>query len=408
MSQRLGIIAPSDIDVTAWLEQCQLSQQFSAEWKHLQTPAEADASLEGIVWLWNQTTSSQEEQHRWQQYLSALARLPQAIPIIIVATGEVSTEGKEELKKLVSILRQRLMCDRQGWAPVEFVDRSRITLQVSDAAGGQRLLEQFTELQKSSSRWHEKSKQQAERCFTVGVILAAAYFSLLFTTMHWKPSRAMNRSADPLAWVKADWEFHLSDAQQLLKTIGQRSLAELTVPEMQRFNEHLRWLPVSLDLLKQRRATKENLRFRTGVEQLLTTMESLVTNWTKTPQTNLLELTAEQLRVQQLLDGVFEPRQPPSVIHQATQRFWLQERALTLLQLKGLPNRSNGAMLSIVQQRLIACDNARIHAPELKAAWQQELTSVTQTLEKAVAQPQYKWSEATLPALLKEVGVKPE
>jgi hypothetical protein len=239
-------------------------------------------------------------------------------------------------------------------------------------------------------------------------MLAAAYFTLLFTTMYWKPAKVDRHSADPLAWVKADWQYHLQDAEQLLSRIGKRGLADLTAPELQQFNEHLRWLPVSLDLLKQRRPTKETLQLRAGVEQLLSSMEILVTTWTSTPATFLLELTAQQLRAQQLLDGVFEPRPPPTALHQAAQRYWLQERQLTMLQLKSISPQTGGGLLSILQQRLTSCDNARIHAPELKAAWLQELTTTLQWIEKTLAQPDKKWSDESLPALLKESGVKPQ
>ncbi len=415
--RRLGIVASPGMDVQRWLKDCQLSQQFTVDWKQLALPSEVDHQLDGLVWLWAPSHTEEEQRlqsKRWQQYLTAMnQRCRQVLPIIIVTTEELLNDdtgqgARDELKQLVKQLRKSYQRDRQGWVPAELVDRARITMHVNDAAGGERLLSQMNLLMQSQTRWQEKSQRQAERCLAVGVLLAAAYFTLLFTTMYWKPAKVDRRSADPLAWVKADWQYHLQDAQQMLFSIGKRGLAELTAPELQRFNEHLRWLPVSLDLLKQRRPTKETLQLRAGVEQLLSSMESLVTTWTSTPAISLLELTAQQLRAQQLLDGVFEPRPPPTALHQAAQRYWLQERRLTMLQLKSASPQTGGGILSILQQRLTSCDNARIHAPELKAAWLQELTSTLQWIEKTIAQPDKKWSDESLPTLLKESGVKPQ
>ncbi len=194
----------------------------------------------------------------------------------------------------------------------------------------------------------------------------------------------------------------------MLSQMGNKSLQELTAPELQRFNQHLRWLPVSLDMLKQRRPTRELLYYRASVEEVLQSMEKIITDWTQNRTKTPLEWTAEQLLLAQVLDSVFEPRPAPTAIHLAAQRYWLQERQLTVLLLKSSPATSPGALLSLLQQRKIACDNVRVHAPELKEAWEQELSMNIQVLENMVAQPAKPRQEFTLPKLLLEAGVKPD
>lgn len=411
-TRRLGIVARHHDEAKRWLAACELDKQFHIEWQLLHFPDDLRQRLDGLVWLWQPTTSDEEakaEKQRWGEHLRALhLHCDRPLPVILVAPNEVTEESMPQLKVQAQSLRKSYLQRRQGWVPAELVDKSRITLQVTDATGGQRLLEQFTTLDRSLQRWLAQAQQQADRCLKVGIMLAAAYFTLLFSTMYWKPAKRDKASDDPLTWVRADWQYHMTNCQALLKRIGGRPWSVLTVEEQQQFNHHLRWLPVSFDLLKQRRATKETLHLRAGIEQLLIALEAQVTAWTATPGTTLLALTDEQLSLQQMLDGVFEPRPPPTAFHQAAKRFWLQERDLTLLQLKSVTPQTRGGILSIVQQRLTAGENARVHAPELKAAWLQELTSTIQWIEKAMAQPDKKWSTDSLPALLKDIVVKPE
>jgi hypothetical protein len=411
-TRRLGIVARHHDEAKRWLAACELDKQFHIEWQLLHFPDDLRQRLDGLVWLWEPTSSDEDakaEKQRWGEHLRALhVHCDRPLPVILVAPNEVTEEGMPQLKTQAQSLRKSYLQRRQGWVPAELVDKSRITLQVTDASGGQRLLEQFTTLDRSLQRWLDQAQRQADRCLKVGIMLAAAYFTLLFSTMYWKPAKRDKASADPLTWVRADWQYHMSNCQALLKRLGGRAWSLLSPEEQQQFNHHLRWLPVSFDLLNQRKATKETLHLRAGIAPLLSALEAHVTTWTTTPATTLVALTDEQLEIQQMLDGVFEPRPPPTAIHQAAKRFWLQERALALLQLKSATPKTRSSMLSIMQARLAAAESARVHAPELKAAWLQELNSAIQWLEKAIAQPDKKWPAESLPALLKESEVKPE
>ncbi|HMO34827.1 MAG TPA: hypothetical protein PKA06_02180, partial [Gemmatales bacterium] len=283
MSLRLGVVAKSVEQANHWLETCQLHQLSDWDYQTFVWPADTSATsldtrLHGLIWLWEQVHSgeAEKEQERWRSFLAAcLTCFPKAVPIIIVASGDVTQAGKAQLREMVKQLRKAYVRSWHGWMPVEFADRSRITMQVKDAAGALRLLQHFSELKRDLQRWQEKAHVQAERCLTLGVLLTTVYLALLAATLFWKSTPSADRSSDPLVWVKKDWQYHLTDVRQMLSQMGNKSLQELTAPELQRFNQHLRWLPVSLDMLKQRRPTRELLYYRASVEEVLQSMEKI-------------------------------------------------------------------------------------------------------------------------------------
>jgi hypothetical protein len=212
-------------------------------------------------------------------------------------------------------------------------------------------------------------------------------------TIPWVPGKQSQQqpAANPLVWSQLDWQWHLSDCEKLIATLQQRSFDQLTAAEQERFLEHLRWLPVSLDLLAQRRPTREVVRLRKQVQDLLQQMEARLQTWADQPAESLLEQTARQKLLHQLLDQVFEPRKPPTVIHQAAQKYWKGERQLTLLMLQHMAssqqsfNQTLVMWLAWLKEKVPQVEKCRVHAPELKTAWLVELESTINWLEETLS-----------------------
>lgn len=400
---RVGLLAGHGVDVTAWQQRVTLPA--TCRWQVMQPDNSVSLlDLDALVWLWNPTLPPeplQAERTSVRGWLQAALRTRknQLIPFLLVATAPIPTSSSDPaspepdwttgtIQALKGIYRQEL----QSWVPASLVDSKRMAMQVDTQAGGVELSERVSTLRTTIHLWQRRQHRQAERCLAVGLILTALYVVLLLITVPWTTATAKPpRLAAPLSWSRSDWQYHLTDCQQLLQTSQGKPFEQLTVPEQERFTEHLRWLPISADLLEQRRPTKEVMRLRSQVQQLLNQMEGQVERWTNVSPTSPLEQAALQATRQQILNGVFEPRRPPTVLHQAAERYWLSERTLTLRSIQDILTQSQTVqiklteLLILLRNRLTLVEASRVHAPELKAAWLQELTSCIAWIEKAQA-----------------------
>jgi len=152
-----------------------------------------------------------------------------------------------------------------------------------------------------------------------------------------------------------------------------------------------------------------------GNDARANTLEGLVDTWTSTPTTSLVQLTALQSTSRQLLDGVFEPRPPPTTLHQAARRYWLNERSTTVQMLKGIFAQKTpmtvklAEMKTTLQKCIEQAESCRVHAPELKNAWLQELNTSLDWVEKLLAKPTESITleecrKETTPSLIREAA----
>lgn len=421
---RVGLLAGHSVDAVAWCEQVHLPEIY--RWQILKQGNEVSLlDLDAWVWLWNPALPVEQlaaDKSCIKQWVQSTLRTRQnrLIPMLIVATAPIPGQDQETpppalewLQSTAAMLKQGYHQELKGWMPKGLTDYSAITLQAVNAEDGKTLCERLGKLQAGITHWTGRIQRQAERCLAVGLVLTVIYLTLLLITIPWKASEPKPpKPADPLNWSRSDWQYHLTDCRQLLDSMQGRSFEKLTVPEQQRFTEHLRWLPISHDLLEQRRPTKEVLKLRGQVDTLLSQMEQLVDSWTKTPATSPVEQAAQQSLTQQLLESVFEPRRPPTVLHQAAQRYWLGERAMTLHQVKETLAQPRplqiklAEVLLLLRGKLTQAENSRVHAPELKTAWLQELSASITWIEQAQAQAGGVKAEAlqseSTPTLLRE------
>lgn len=425
---RIGLIAGHGVDVAAWISKVRLPPTMN--WRIIQNTNDVSPlDLEGLVWLWKPGIATEllpterECLERWCRSI-VVSRKNELIPIIVVSVDSLQSldeESKEQsirwLKSVHQMISRVYRRELKSWVPASMVDASRITMQVHSAESGQRLVDMLQRQRTSVALWHRQIRRQGEHCLAVGLVLVVLYFTLLLFTVPWMGSaKPKIRPTDPMAWARSDWQYHIKDCQQLLLAIQGRSLDKLSPAEQLRFNEHLRWLPISYDLLQQKRPTREVIRLRSQVEQLLQQMEGLVKEYCQTQPTNLTEQVAQKTIMGQLLDGVFEPRRPPTLLHDAAQRYWLSERAVTLLILSGMmeePRTSPIAwpvILTFLKKRIEEAEDCRVHAPELKTAWLQELNAAQNWVEAALAKsPSITLDEVrqeTTPNLLREAAGK--
>ncbi|MFT3883513.1 MAG: hypothetical protein QM703_28160 [Gemmatales bacterium] len=427
MLPRIGIIAGHGVDAAVWREHTQLPATY--DWRIIETTSSVSPhDLSGFVWLWK--PSLPVEQHNaervgLQEWVRSILghRENHLIPIVLAAVeplSELNEEAKEQalgwLKSVQAMLKKTYHKELQGWVPAALTDQSRVMLQADRPDSGQHLADAITRLRTTIVHWQARIRRQAERCLAVGLMLIGLYVTLLLMTIPWKPREQVTaRTMNPVSWTHQEWNYHLKDCRNLLTSVEGRPFEKLTPAEQARFTEHLRWLPISLDWLQQKRATREVIRLRSQVSELLSVMEGMVEAWTTTPAASLVEQVALQATSRQLLDGVFEPRPPPTTLHQAAKRYWVNERAITVQLLKGILSQKtalpirlaevNTALLKSIEQ----AESCRVHAPELKNAWLQELNTSQAWLEKLLAKPAVSISIEELrkedtPTLLREAA----
>lgn len=421
----VAIVPGHGVDVQAWLQQVELPGAF--DWQIVHDAATVDVHRwAGIVWLWQPQGSPQTlkaERTGLTQWCRSLVRSRgnNLLPIIVIATENLQRLDEQDKQNCMDWLRSiHFMIKNtyrhllKGWVPGSLIDPHRITMQASTSEGGARLVDLLNRQMTSVSLWRQGIHRQGERCLALGLVLAFAYLVILLMTVPWYPqARQLKLSREPVKWSRAEWQYHIKDCQQLLQSLHGRSFDKLTIPEQQRFVDHLRWLPISYDLLAQRRSTREVIRIRGQVQELLQQMESLVDTWTAAQPDSMIDQWAHQAMVKQLLDGVFEPRQPPTVLHTAARRYWVGERAATLDLLKSMWGRpiplpqKQAEMAGALKERLQACETCRVHAPELKTAWLQELSVAHSWLEGSLSKPGSSTEEdmkkETAPGLLREI-----
>lgn len=405
MLPRIGIIAGNGVDAVAWRERTRLPSNY--DWRSIESSSTVSPlDMSGLVWLWKPSLLAEHgnaERAGLELWVRSILchRENHLIPIVLVAVDpfetldvEVRKQATAWLKTVQTMLTRAYEEELQGWVPEALTDPSRIMLQADHPESGQHLSEVISRLRTTVILWQTRIRRQAERCLAVGVMLMVVYVVLLLMTIPWKPTETVRaRTANPLSWSRSDWQYHLNDNRQLLQAIQGRSFDKLTPTEQSRFTEHLRWLPISLDWLLQKRSTREVIKLRAQVTEMLSTMEGMIETWTTTPAISLMEKTALQSMSRQLLDGVFEPRPPLTILHQAAQRFWLNERAITVQLLRGILTQKSALSIklaevnSTVQRSIEQAENCRVHAPELKNAWIQELNASQAWLERLLAKP---------------------
>jgi hypothetical protein len=405
MLPRIGVIAGHGVESATWRDHTQLPVDY--DWRIIETTSTVSPhDLSGFVWLWKPSLPAEQydaERAGLQEWVCSILghRENQLIPIVLAAVEplhELNDEAKEQalgwLKSVQAMLKKTYHQQLQGWVPTALTDQSRVMLQADRPDSGQHLADAITRLRTTIVLWQGRIRRQAERCLAVGLVLIGLYVTLLLMTIPWKPrEQVIARTMNPVSWTHNEWNYHLKDCHKLLQSVEGRPFEKLTPAEQARFTEHLRWLPISLDWLQQKRSTREVIRLRGQVSELLSTMEGLIDAWTTTPATSLVEQAALQATSRQLLDGVFEPRPPPTTLHQAAQRYWVNERAITVQILKGILSQETSLLVRLAEVRvtlqkgILKTEYYRVHAPELKNAWLQELNTSQAWLEKLLAKP---------------------
>lgn len=416
---RWGILAGQSVDGDTWMQNAALPA--GPRWITLQQPGDYSLiDLDGLAWLWQPRQNEEQLQQERLLFLPWARALIQArqnhlAPIILVAVEPLNELPEDDRQRAIEWLqgttqqlKQLYRRELSGWVPAGLVDVSRITLQANGPEAGQRVADALSRLGTTVSLWKQKVHRQAERCLAAGLVLTLLYLSMLISTIFWKGKPAgTQRNQELVRWSPAEWQQHVSDCKLLLKQLHNRGYEQVSVEEQQRFNEHLRWLPISLDVLEQRRPTKEVQRWRNEVQTLLTQMETQLESWTKTSASTVMDRVSEQTRARQLLEGVFEPRRPPTVLHRAAAQYWQGERALLLAQLQAIVQGGtsratmDGSLLSVVKEKYARLEPCRVHAPEMQTALLQELQSCIAWLETSLAK-EGKNSDPK-PALLAEV-----
>jgi len=427
MMPKIGLIAGHGVDAAAWREHTSLPEAF--DWRIITTGSEiSPLDLSGLVWLWKPSQPAEQlaaERASLEQWVHSILRhrVNNLIPMVVAAVeplNELDVDTREQalawLKTVQKMLRKTYRKELQGWVPAALTDNSRIMLQADRPDSGHHLGETLARLRTTIVLWQARIRQQAERCLAVGVVLIALYVTLLLVTFPWKQhEQARTLPVAPQAWSHSDWQYHLKDCKQLVESIQGRPFEKLTPAEQLRFTEHLRWLPIALDWLQQKKSTREVIRLRAQVSELLSTLEGLVDTWTSVPTTSLVEQTALQSTSRQLLDGVFEPRPPPTILHQAAKRYWLNERSTTVQLLKGVFAQKSSMAVRLaeikttLQKSIEQADSCRVHAPELKTAWLQELNTSLDWVEKLLAKPAEaitleECRKETTPSLIREAA----
>lgn len=428
---RIGLLAGHGVDGPAWMHQQPLPESF--QWQYIQSADDISLiDLDSLVWLWDPTQPDDAlaaDAKAFLQWSSATLRVRQnrLIPILLVSTRKFEQLDHDAEQRawqwqqtLLGKLKHACEHELKSWIPSALVDPSRVALQMAKPNEGARLTDYITRLRTTITLWQQRIHRQAERCLVAGLLMVGTCLVLLLTTIPWVPGKQLQQqpAANPLVWSQHDWQWHLTDCEKLIASLQQRSFDQLTAAEQERFLEHLRWLPVSQDLLSQRRPTREVVRLRKQVQELLQQMESRVQTWADQPAVSLVEQTARQNLLHQLLDQVFEPRKPPTVIHQAAQKYWKGERQLTLLMLREMASKDQkleqtlGLWLAWLKEKVPQVEQCRVHAPELKTAWLVELESTIIWLEKTLAKKEPVSKEQmqldSTPALLREaIAAKP-
>jgi len=405
MLPRIGIIAGHGIDAAAWRKHTQLPEAY--DWRIIETTSTVSPhDLSGFVWLWKPSLPVEQqnaERAGLKEWVRSILghRANHLIPIVVAAVeplSDLNDETREQalgwLKSVQTMLKKTYHQELQGWVPAALTDQSRVMLQADRPHLGQHLADAITRLRTTIVLWQTRIRRQAERCLAVGLVLIGLYVTLLLMTIPWKPREQVTaRTMNPVSWTHNEWNYHLKDCRNLLQSVEGRPFEKLTPAEQARFTEHLRWLPISLDWLQQKRSTREVIRLRGQVSELLSTMEGLIDIWTTTPAASLVEQAALQVTSRQLLDGVFEPRPPPTTLHQAAKRHWVNERAITVQLLRGILSQKAPLPIRLaevntaVQKCIEQAESCRVHAPELKNAWLQELNTSQAWLEKLLAKP---------------------
>ena len=421
---RIAVVAGHGVDPAAWLAQAQLPPAY--DWHVVLDTSKVDIEqLAGVLWLWQPHVAQELLQAERESLLAwcrnvIRRRQNELLPFMVVATHPLDQLPEEErlialqwLKTTVFLIKQVYRHELKGWTPASLIDPSRLTLQVNNPDAGRHLADLFQRQNAGIKVWKLRVRRRAERCLAVGIILVAAYLVILLATIPWTPSTpTINRQAVPVSWSRAEWQYHITDCRQLLQSLNGRSFEKLSPAEQQRFTEHLRWLPISNDVLQQKRPTSEVVRLRQQVHDLLQQMETLVNAWTSAAPASPVDAAVQLANARQLLDGVFEPRQPPTVLHQAARRYWVGERAATVqaLQLhwqnqQPLPQKLH-LLAGAIRERTQHADSCRVHAPELKTAWLAELSTSIAWLESRLATTTTAidpTKEDALPSLLREV-----
>ncbi len=402
---RIGIVAGHGVDVSSWLAVTQLPDSY--DWYPIADSTKLSVhDLDGLLWLWKPGLSSdvmQAERNCLKQWCTSIVRSRnhQLMPIMVVATGslqELDEQSKQQharwLSSIEKMIRQTYRQEIRGWAPASLVDPSRILIQAKSPEEGRRLVDLLDRQRTSLALWQRRIHRQGERCLASGLALTTLYVSLLLLTVPWKASaKPAIRTTEPQAWAKADWQTHIKDCRALLQEVDSLPLEKLSAVQLQRINENLRWLPISLDLLQQKRSSREVIRLRGQVQELLQTMEGRIERWSQFEPGISVDAIQKHVSIQTILDGVFDPRLPPTTLHQVSQQFWVRQRAITLSWLKSLIFLDSAHpvmlsdLLSYCNQRRNTDELVRIHAPELKAAYLQELNVAIDWLEKAKSKP---------------------
>lgn len=405
MLPRIGIIAGHGVDAAAWREHIQLPAAY--DWRIIEsTSSVSPHDLSGFVWLWKPSLPVEQydaERAGLQEWVRSILghRENHLIPIVVAAVEplhELNDEAKEQalgwLKSVQEMLKKTYHQELQGWVPTALTDQSRVMLQADRPDSGQHLADAITRLRTTIVLWQTRIRRQAECCLAIGIVLVILYFAMLFMTFPWTNRKQVRtRSNDMLSWTHQEWNYHLQDGRLLIESVQGRTFENLPAAEQTRFIEHLRWLPIALDWLKQKRSTREVIKLRSQATELLSAMESLVDIWTTRPVNSMVDLAALQANTRQLLDGAFDPRPPPTTLHQAAQRYWLNERTIFVKTLHGILAQQGPLPVKLaeanttLQKSMAQAEACRVHAPEIKNAWLQELNTSHAWLEKLLAKP---------------------
>jgi len=396
----VGVIATAGIDADAWLRQSLLPETHA--WR-LVDPLDLPRQVVMVVWLWNPDPTPEQRRTNLRLVVRCHDRLlrqrgNRLVPSLFVASPVVTSEGETWRFEVQRLLRRFYTRRLKRMAPPALTDVHQITICDDSGRTGERIANQGRMLLMDITRWRGRMRRQAAGCLKAALTFTAAYVLVLLLSFPWNPSqREQPRPRPLLDWTWAQWRQHLDACRALLDRVGDRPWRALDRDTQASYTQYLRWLPVSFDLLGQRAANRQTERYQAEIQFLLSRMEEQVSQWIaldvrkslpppfrewlalSPALANFVHWNAKQRLSEELLDYVFDPRPGPSELRRLAEQFWIDDRGYlqSLLHLAltrtNSPEEKLTAVVRILREQFKEREVSRVHAPNRKLAYLQEL-----------------------------------
>jgi hypothetical protein len=385
----IGVVAGPDSASERWLGEVGLPDATVID------PATVPNHCSLIVWLWN-PAGVDAQRSEISRLLGCLEGMLQRrgthlAPILVVNLG-ASGDGKMVLQRALRRFYARRL---NGAVPRPLWNTSQCVLNGREATKDV-ILERGRHLRYAVTRWRKQLQRQAVRSLTAGIGFVTAYVLMILASIPWHASATAKPQPRPvLDWTAFEWRQHLDECRRLLERINSQPWTQLDGATRAQFTQYLRWLPVSLDVLQQRPATRQSNAFVVEIQSLLGRMEGHVKRWTNGPLPRLpvpnyplpmmlplpdVLVAGHRQRVrEELLDNVFDPRLGTTELHRLASQFWIDERSHTrdLIRLTmsrtADPSAQLTELVQLLRERLKMRGASRVHAPPRKLAFLQEL-----------------------------------